>query len=482
MIDGILSILVVLNGLFPMYRGQEYAFVRAESTVEGGSYRNIYDPALSVKSSLGAEAVKFTKSLMLRGYFNYGYDYGTESRWKGWTDPYETPFMLCDSIPGNISQETYDMGAAIAIPAGKWRFGVDARYRATIFAKHKDLRNKNTRMDVSVAPSVAWCGDKFRAGLSAGYLRNTEQVEYMQVDASTEKYLFRLYGLWLYSSSGFASAENRRYKENSGAFSDFRLEYEDGPLLLRNDFHVRYSYGSQTETGYNNLHYGDTEYLGYSDVLLMRYGAHRLTARWNMNQTLGLRSVQRQELDPDSKIRRWYTYGGLSETYYRQIMAAGGDYSFKKEKWSVSAGMDWTSEAQYYREYPILFSQRLSVLEPHLGGSVRLDAGKKAGWLVLEASAGYRQPLIAVCDDIKVLGGMASEGGEWQLMQPLEEEFNYRSAASVGVGLNANLTLPLPKKGRSLEFRLGVQHRSAVATAVIGRFRTGGTLSVKYNF
>lgn len=482
MIESVLSILLVLTSLFPLYRGREYATVRAEGSVEGGNFRNIYDPELGVKGLVGAEGVLLRKGLMLHGRFDYGYDYGTGSRWRGWIDPYESPFMLCDSIPGTISRETYDMEASLAIPAGKWRFGINVCYRTTLFAKHKDLRNKNTRMDVSAAPSVAWCGDKFRAGLAVGYLRNTEQVEYMQVDGSSEKYLFRIYGMWLYSSSGFSSAENRRYKENSGVFSDLRLEYEDGPLQLGNDFHVRYSYGSQTETGYNNIHYGDTQYLGYSDEFSLKAGFHRISAFWNMGQTIGLRSLQRQELDPDSKIRRWYSYGGLTECYYRHTMQAGGQYSFEKENWSVSAGLDWRAESQYYREFPILFSQSLSLLEPHLGGSARFELGKKAGWLSLEASARYRLPLKALANDITILSDIKTEEGDAQLLKPLEEEFQYRSASSIGAGLDVRWALPLPRRNRSLEFEIGMRHNSALSGAMNGLSRTGGTLSIKYNF
>ena len=482
MINSLLTALLVLTSLFPLYRGREYATVRAEGRVEGGAFRNIYDPELGVRGLVGAEGVMLRKGLMLQGRFDYSYDYGTRSRWRGWIDPYESPFMLCDSIPGNISQETYDMEASLAIPAGKWRFGINAGYRAMIFAKHKDLRNKNTRMDLTVAPSVAWCGDKFRAGLALGYLRNTEQVEYMQVDGSSEKYLFRLYGLWLYSSSGFSSAENRRYKENSGVFSDLRLEYENGTLRLGNDFHVRYSYGSQTETGYNNLHYGDTQCLDYRDDFSLQAGAHKVSAFWEMGQTLGLRSLQRQELDPDSNIRRWYSYGGLTECYSRSRMRAGGLYRYGKERWSVSAGLDWMSETQYYREYPILFTQRLSLLEPHLAGSARFGLGKKAGWLELEASARYRLPLTAVADDITVLAGMETEGSEAQLLAPLFEEFHYRSASRIGAGLNVRWTLPLPRRGRSLDFGIGVQHTSALGGPMNGLSRSAGSLAVHYHF
>jgi len=478
--NALLSIFVALTSLFPLYRGPEYARVKAECNVEGGGYRNIYDPLFSVRSLLGAEAVTVKKGLMLHGHFEYGYDYGTQSRWRGWIDPYETPFMLCDSIPGNVTQETYSLGGSLAYPLGKWRIGIDAQYRASIFAKHKDLRNKNTRMDVSIAPGVSYIGEHFRAGLSAGWLRNTEQVEYMQVDASSEKYLFRLYGLWLYSSAGFSSAENRRYKENNGFCGDLSLEWEKKRLLLRNDFHVRYSYGSQGETGYNNLHYGDTRALRYSDEFLLRSGGHSLRVDWTLEQIQGYRSLQRQELDPASSIRRYFTYSDLSECYWSEHMQLGARYGFDGKKWSGSAALQWRTLLRRYREFPLLFTQHFSTLEPLLTLGRRFDAGA-CGTFSLELEGRYRHPLDAAANEISIIEPVETSAEGGQLLAPLQEEFSYLTAPVAGASLQLKWSRPL--KGRhTLSVHAGFSHTSALDGLLKDKTRTGGSLSVIYSF
>lgn len=478
--NALLSIFVALTSLFPLYRGQEYAAVKAECNIDGGGWRGIYDPLFSVKSSLRAEAVTFKKGLMLRGHFEYGYDYGTQSRWKGWIDPYETPFMLCDSIPGNVTQENYSLGGSLAYPLGRWRIGIDAQYRAGIFAKHKDLRNKNVRMDISLAPSVAYIGKHWRAALAAGWLRNTEQVEYMQVDASSEKYLFRLYGLWLFSASGFSGAENRRYKENNGFFGDLSLEWEKDRLLLRNDFHARYSYGSQGETGYNNLHYGDTRALRYSDELLLRSGGHSLSVDWTLEQIQGYRSLQRQELDPASSIRRYFTYSGLSECYWSESMQLGGRYRFDGKKWSGGASLQWRSLLRRYREFPLLFSQHFSTLEPLLTLGRRFDAGA-CGTFSLELEGRYRHPLDAAANEISIIEPVETSAEGGQLLAPLQEEFAYLTAPVAGASLQLKWSRPL--KGRhTLSVHAGFSHTSALDGLLKDKTRTGGSLSVIYSF
>jgi len=479
--NSLLCILMALTSLFPLYRGPEYAAVKADCKVEGGGFRGIYDPLFSVRSSLGAEVVTVKKGLMLQGHFEYGYDYGTQSRWKGWIDPYETPFMLCDSIPGNVTQENYSLGGSLAYPLGRWRIGIDAQYRAGIFAKHKDLRGKNTRMDVSIAPSVAWCGEYFRAGLSAGWLRNTEQVEYMQVDASSEKYLFRLYGLWLYSVSGFSGAENRRYKENNGFFSDLRLEWERGSLMLSNDFHVRYSYGSQGETGYNNLHYGDTQTLRYADELLLRSGGHRFCLDWSLEQMLGMRSLQRQELDPASSVRRYFTYSSLSDCYWGERMQLGACYAYDGRKWSGSAALRMRSSLQRYREYPLLFSQHFRTIEPQFSLERRFDAGGRAGKFSLALSGRYRHPLDAAADEISISGNYETSAEGAQLTRPLEEEFAFLSAPVAGGSLDIRWSLPLGGR-RAISVNAAFTHSSALDGLLRHTARTGGSLSIYYTF
>ena len=282
-----------------------YADVSMSVRGEAGRLKDVYDPASSLEGLLEASSRRKLGRASLYGRFAYGYSYGRGSTWRGWIDPYETPFMLADSIPGALSLERYAMEAGLGLPlSGGWSAGLDLSYDVALMAKHRDLRNKNTGMVFRMAPGVSWQGGRFDFGLDAGFERSTERVEYMQVSESVEHVLFDLYGLWLYHGSGCASAEQRRMKEGVRFFGDLQLSYRTGAVSLENNLHLDWKQSGQTEVGYNYLRFGDVRELTWRDDLSLELGDHhRFEAQALFSTMQGFRPLQRQELDPDSRIR-----------------------------------------------------------------------------------------------------------------------------------------------------------------------------------
>ena len=72
---------------------------------ETGRLRDVYMPASALQGTLDASSRQKLGKVSLYGHFGYGYEYATGSTWRGWINPLETPFMLADSIPGNLSLE-----------------------------------------------------------------------------------------------------------------------------------------------------------------------------------------------------------------------------------------------------------------------------------------------------------------------------------------------------------------------------------------
>ena len=438
-----------------------------------GDCRGIYDPSQSLEGRLGVESYLRQKNVWLYGSFDYHYDYGTKSRWRGLVDPYETPFMMADSIPGSISRERYVMRAGVAVPFGKWSVGMDVAYEASLMAKHKDLRNKNTYMDFRIAPGVMYSGSRFTLGLDAGYLRNTEKIEYMQVEESRECYLFDLYGMWLYSGSGFSSAENRRMKEKSGLFGDFQTGITLGNVRLVNNFGVLYTSIVQTETGYNNLRHGDTRQLTYRDNLDIYGGMrHKVSLSIETSRMLGWRFLQRQELDPASKVRMWVTYGDPVNCYVRDICRESLAYTYRAARsawdipWEVTAGISEMTFGHSYTEYPQVFSQRVSAFEPYL--TFTKNFGGDADTFGVTPRLSWRHVYDSCENDISYLEGTPGTEGDrpWQLTGPLHTEFEHlssdmfnaglsllwhhtlKSTSALSVGVSYNLTVPGADLGR----------------------------------
>lgn len=386
-----------------------------------GRMHDIFEPEASVSGKLSASSRHTLGRVHLFGHFGYDNTYGRGSTWRGWIDPYSTPFMLADSIPGNISLERYAMEAGAALPlGGGWSAGIGMAYDVSLMAKHKDLRNKNTGMDFRVSPGVHWQGRRVGLGLDLGYERGTEKVEYMQVSESVEHVLFDLYGLWLYHGSGFASAENRRLKEENRFSADLQFDMDLGGVVFHNELSGLWRQSVQTETGYNNLRFGDVRELTWSDEFTLEIGGlHRIEGSFTLASMQGFRPLQRQELDPASRIRVWVTYGDPVFCYWRQYHHERLSYTYGRS-WQLTAGVDNWRVEHAYTEYPQRFSQKISTVTPFVAAEMSVRA------FSFSAQVGY----VHVYDTY-------TDVTEWQLREPLLRQWDFWDGGDFQIGIGA---------------------------------------------
>lgn len=457
-----------------------------------GNLRNIYTPASEVRAGASVSSYMRIRRTFLYGRFGYTYDYGQNSRWRGFADPYRSPFMLADSIPGNISRETYSMAAGAALQAGKHTsLGLLLSYGSSLLSKHKDLRNKNTVMDFSITPSVVFHTRTFRAGLDLTYSRYTEETDYTQIDESTEKYLFEIYGLWLYTSSGYSGADHSRILISSAVSGNLTLELLLGETRIMNVLSLDYDYGSQTETGYNNLRYGDTRTLTWSDRLILTWGvSHRLEASAVSGQMLGYRFLQRQELDPDSGVRIWVTYGDPINSYSSLWRYADLHYTWRSARsmmqvrWEVTAGTSWSDMSRTAKEYPVYFSQSISSAEPYLKLAGHWYKGRSQ-WSI-SPSVRWKHVYSSTPDHVYNVSDMEITIGETplQLEGPLMEEYSFLASSRIDTGLDLRYGWTVPQtRGSVLSVSAGWVMQTALGDLMPeGAARHCTRLSIGFTF
>lgn len=387
---------------------------------ETGPMKDLYAPEQLVQGALDVVSERRLDKVSLYGRFGYGYDYGKGSTWRGWIDSYETPFMVADSVPGALSLERYSLQAGAGLPlGGGWAVGLDMAYDVALMAKHKDLRSKNTAMNFRVAPGISWQGDRLGLGLDLGYERGTERVEFTQISENVEHILFDLYGVWLYHGNGYASAETRRFKENDRFYGDFQLDVRLGAATLHNNFRADFRQGVQTEVGYNNLRHGDIRSLTWSDDLSLQIGQrHLVQASAAFSTMQGFRPLQQQELDPDSRIRIWVTYGNPVFCYFRQYHSEKLSYTYGTS-WKLTLGVENWKMMHSYTEYPQRFEQHIGTVTPY--AVLALPLGES---FHLTTRLGYAKDYDAYTDVTA-----------WQLAEPLLRQWDYWDGDSVLAGL-----------------------------------------------
>lgn len=454
---------MILNNSFLNDTVFSFNDARLSSQYNTGELKNIYEAEQTIPSKLYINSYMKLGNVYLTGNFGIHYDFGINSRWRGLVDPYKTPFVVSDSIPGNISNEIYTMSAGLSAPLGKsCAIGGKISYTASILSKHKDLRNQNTNMEFQIIPSFMYNGRHFKFGLDAGYIRNTEKVEYIQVDQSEEKYLFEFYGIWFAGSTAFSYAETSRMLINNGAVGDVQLELNFGKFRLLNNFGVHYDYGSVTETNYNNYIFGDTKTLNYSDDLTILIGnRHRIEAQAEFRNQLGYRFLQRQELDPNSNIRVWVTYGDPINCYAGNSRILSLNYTYRHAKnsfdipWEITAGVNEMMVSQTHKEFPILFHQEFDIITPYADFTYRWR--KQRNCVELTPQISYNLPISGIRNDITNHSETEINMDEpWQQLDCLDEEFDYFNSSKLGVGLTLQyLNILNSQKGMSIYANAG---------------------------
>lgn len=409
-----------------------------------GEFRNVYDPESEITGKINIESYSKIKKAYLYGRFGFSYNSARHNTWRGSAQPYRSPFMLADSIPGDVTRELYTMEAGVGVPVGRVSLGLDVAYDVAVMAKLKDLRNRNTDMTFRISPGITYNGKRFNVGLNAGYERSTEKVEYTQIADNKENYLFYLYGLWIFNNYGYSSAETSRLSRYDTFYGNLQFDLTPGRWRIYNDFGLSLCNGEQTESGYNNLRYGDTKSFTISDRLTVQHSLrHRFRASVSSTGMDGFRYLQRQELDPSSGIRRWVTYGDAHKCYNRRSLEAYAEYTYRKAvsstdiRWEVTAGASEVTGYHTYSAYPLTFLQKITAVEPYVNFSKYFKIGQNSR---LEISPRFSYVFTSECepDEITVVDGVElSQSGDMQLSAPLMQEFNFWADRKVKAGLGA---------------------------------------------
>ena len=470
------------------------AFTDAQlfSNYQVGEMKNIYDPTTNWQSGLNVESYMKLGKIYLYGKFGYDYTTSKENRWRGMVDPYSSPFMMADSVAGDMSHEMYRMETKMSFPLGeRLSLGVDVKYNVGVMAKHKDLRNKNTLMEFEFTPGIIYNGDNVKGGLNVGIITSTEKIEYTQVETGVNKDLFHMYGLWFNSSTPFGSGAvdaSKRDKKDLTYKGALQLELKFGAFKFFNDFGMSYKTGSQGEVGFNNRQFGDIEQISYRYRGVMQYGLkHRLSADLNFSNMNGFKIIQREELDSNSNIRRWVTYG-RANTFSRNSVEGDVNYTFRAAKtpwiisWEATVGARGYKVENTFKEYPLNFNQEWKYIEAYLTFAKHFNWKKSMFDIKPEIAYGVGGGTPNERIDLEDTS-IEEPVKPWQLNEQLLEEYSFMTASKASAGLNVRYTQFLnPQAGFNIYVDIDYKYSQALDSAIKNLNRNYFKLSVGFTF
>lgn len=192
---------------------------------KAGDYHDTYDYSKGWTAGARAASVQHLKNFSMSGSFGFEQTQGDGMCGSMFIHPGFYPIDVLEFTPGRKTLQTYSFSGGISVDvAPNWRVGGVIAFESANYAKRKDLRHTNYRLDFEVAPGIQYhCGD-FALGLNYIYSKNSETVDAEQIGTGKESLfafldkgmMYGSYELWTGSGvhlseagvSGLPLAEN----------------------------------------------------------------------------------------------------------------------------------------------------------------------------------------------------------------------------------------------------------------------------------
>ena len=172
--------------------------------------------AHAIKAYIGG--LRQTGRFNVQGHLSYRNQKDNDQSWNStlWNNP-NNPFVLCDSVPGDATTESYDMGVTAAYKCSdRLTAAVQADLRTGSRADQADPRPRTTTSVLPVSAGVDYrLTNRWSIGASAGVRFFSSLIEYTSVNSTLHSYrYFLMKGMGDYAKrmSGDEPGYKRDYK------------------------------------------------------------------------------------------------------------------------------------------------------------------------------------------------------------------------------------------------------------------------------
>lgn len=452
-----------------------HSYAEVYFTKENGG---LMDPSSSDNSwNAGArtESIRHLERISFAGGFNYDYFDGRNMCGSMFTVPGYYPVDILEFTPGRKVRESYNFRAALSAELGRgWLGGLNASFEARNYAKRKDLRHKNTRLDFEFSPGVMYRSGRFAAGVAYIVGIDNEKLEAEEIGSTPESYQaffdrgLRYGSLQLWESNdlhlttaGVSGFPVRETTQGAG------LQLQYGALYVEAAYRNRQGH---TGEGGTIWHEFATHQVTADGVLSLGDEADRHRVRVGMVW---------ESLDNRENIITYETVNGVSTPHLhgstpifgRKSLDLHGEYEW------VTARMDWRTGLDYSE-----LNRESTLMYPQIRGQRLHYTTVWSRWLYrfgsweLTLGADFRQGGFSEREES---GEVPAEPGEYpmQLTGFYNCENEYLTAARLGaeIGVRRNIHRFYVDLSARYEHGFDLQY-------VAQPNRVGATLSLGYNF
>lgn len=322
-----------LNATGLRFIPMDVSFAEGYAVRKSGKYMQTYESSDAWTLGIKSESFRRFKHISFYGKMQYEYFRGNKMSGSMLVCPEEYPYDMLEFSPGRKTLEKYIFSGGIGMDIGE-RFtgGLRINYETDNYAKRRDLRHKNTRLNLEVMPGAAFTSGQFTIGLNYIFGKKTETFEAEVIGKEKEYYAFYNRGLWsgtysLYNGgslhlneTGLTGFPIRNI--TNGIAGQFSVSGEC--FRFFNEFAYRHTEGRNGEKGF--IWYKDnTNQLNYNGTLNIRKSGkvHLVKGNFSYQNTKGYENtITREEI---LGFTQPVIYGN-SQTLQQRKINAGLEY------------------------------------------------------------------------------------------------------------------------------------------------------------
>lgn len=296
--------------------------------------------------SVGAEAhtIMHLPKASMAGRFSFDHTTGYDMCGSLLINPLYYPVDVLEFTPGRKDLQTYAFAGGFSYDlAPGWRVGAGIDFTSQNYAKRKDLRHSNYRLDFTVAPGFMYYGEDWSVGASYIFNKNSETATAEVVGSTVANYyafldkglMYGVYELW--SGSGV-------HLDESGV-SGFPLrEYSNGAALqvAAEGFFAEVKYlrskgrvGEKQTIWFEFPSHHISAFAGYKFV--GRHGQH--FARFHVDWSRQKNNENVLGSQTENGITLTHVYGS-NEIFERNLLSFAPEYQWIGKRVSLRGGVE----------------------------------------------------------------------------------------------------------------------------------------------
>ena len=170
-------------------RGGEHvkaSFAEISGHFVSGDFKPSYEASSFYKAGAVAKTRADLERFSMTGSFSFSQKQGKDMCGSMFTNPGYYPIDVLEYTPGDKTLQSYTFSGGIAAPLdSRWTIGAKMDFESDNYAKRKDIRHTNYRLDMTIAPSASLKLDRWTIGAAAIFNKNSESIQAEQIGTAT---------------------------------------------------------------------------------------------------------------------------------------------------------------------------------------------------------------------------------------------------------------------------------------------------------